>query len=230
MPVFQLNEQIIFPPTELAEPDGLIAIGGDLSVDRLLAAYRTGIFPWYGKDDPLLWWTPDPRLVLFPEKYHASKRLLRTIRRHKFNVTADEAFADVIANCAKQRSPNRVETWITGEMLEAYTSLHEQGFAHSIECWEQQKVVGGLYGIALGGVFFGESMFSTVRDSSKVALFHLVQHALNTGIRLIDCQVRTDHLMRFGAHEISRNRFEKYLKELIPGVIPHKKWRLQSNR
>ena len=227
MPVFQLNEQIIFPPPHLAEPEGLIAVGGDLSTERLLAAYRVGIFPWYGEGEPILWWTPDPRLVLFPEEFHPARRLLRTVKQNKFNVTADVAFAEVITNCAEQRSPNRLETWITGDMIDAYCSLHELGYAHSIECWQKGILVGGLYGIALGGVFFGESMFSSTSNSSKVALYYLVQHARQAGIKLIDCQIHTKHLISLGAREIPRSKFQKYLHSCIPEISTQSKWYLQ---
>lgn len=230
MPVFQLSDQILFPPTELAEPDGLIAVGGDLSAKRLLVAYQAGIFPWFGEGDPILWWATDPRLVLFTEEFHAPRRLLRIIRQGKFRVTADTAFAEVINNCARQRSYDRVETWITAEMLEAYSTLHKLGYAHSIECWQEERLAGGLYGVCLGGIFFGESMFSAVSNSSKVALYHLIQFGLKEGIHLIDCQIRTDHLLRFGAREIPRSRFEKYLRQHIPSVPSPKKWRLHEDR
>lgn len=226
MPVFQLTEEILFPPVELAEPDGLLAIGGDLSPERILTAYSEGIFPWYGEGEPILWWSPAPRLVLFPEEYHPSKRLCRTVRQKVFSVTADKAFTSVVSSCSIQRSPNRSETWITGDMVEAYSILHDRGYAHSIECWQEGKLVGGLYGIALGQVFFGESMFSSVSNSSKVALFHLIQHSLQTGICIIDCQVKTEHLVSHGAREISRSCFLGHLKQHIQDLQPQKKWRL----
>ncbi len=230
MPVFQLTQKIVFPPTHLAEHDGLLAVGGDLSPERLLEAYRRGIFPWYGEGDPILWWSPAPRLVLFPEEFHISKRLSRIIRKGIFTVTADTSFQEVIRNCAAKRSQERRETWITKDMIEAYKCLHKLGYAHSIECWKDGHLAGGLYGIALDHVFFGESMFSDVTNSSKVALFHLVQHASQTGINLIDCQVKTEHLVRFGAREISRARFQELLAKNIQKPAKQKKWRLQMDQ
>jgi len=226
MPVFQLNKNIVFPSPELAESDGLIAIGGDLSPQRLLEAYRLGIFPWYSEGDPIMWWTPSPRLALFPEEFHLPRRLARIIRQGVFSVTADSVFEEVITNCAAKRIGNRIETWITRDMITAYCHLHELGYAHSIECWREGKLVGGLYGIALNHVFFGESMFSDTSNSSKVALYALVQHAIKTKIGLIDCQMRTEHLISLGAKEISRTRFQKLLRENILELQPQKKWRL----
>lgn len=226
MPVFQLSSEILFPPPELAEPDGLLAIGGDLSPQRLLAAYRIGIFPWYGAHDPILWWTPSPRLVLFPEEFHTSRRLARTIRQNAYTLTADRAFRDVIMNCAAKRSGNRDETWITPDMIDAYCGLHKLGYGHSIECWRGDELAGGLYGICLDRAFFGESMFSNISNTSKIALYALVQHALNTGIRLIDCQMKTKHLLSLGAREISRPRFRELLDNNIRDLKPRDKWQL----
>ncbi len=227
MPVFRLNTDIRFPPPEMAEPNGLLAIGGDLSAPRLLEAYRLGIFPWYGEGEPLLWWSPAPRLVLFPNEFHLPKRLARTIRQQVFTITADTSFAEIIRNCARIRKQKREETWITTEMQQAYSHLHELGFAHSIECRHDGKIVGGLYGIAMGQIFFGESMFSRKTDSSKVALSALVSHALKTGIKLIDCQMTTEHLLQFGAREISREHWQKLLHRYITTTVPQKKWRLR---
>ena len=226
MPVFQLNRDITFPAPELAEDDGLIAVGGDLSPERILEAYRSGIFPWYGEGDPILWWTPSPRLILFPQEFYVSRRLARTIRQNIFSITADSAFKNVITHCAAKRSENRDETWINREMINAYCHLHELGYAHSIECWKEDKLVGGLYGIALDHVFFGESMFSNISNSSKVALNALVRHAKETGITFIDCQMRTEHLVSHGAREISRNRFQKLLNKNIRKITPQHKWSL----
>lgn len=226
MPVFQLGRDIIFPSPELAQTDGLIAVGGDLSPERLLEAYKSGIFPWYGEGDPILWWTPSPRLVLFPKEFYTSRRLARIIRQNVFSVTADSAFEKVITTCAAKRTENRLETWITQEMIEAYCHLHELGYAHSIECWKEGKLAGGLYGIALGHVFFGESMFSATSNSSKVALNALVEHAIKTGISLIDCQMRTEHLISLGAREISRTRFQDLLQKNIPEITRQQKWSL----
>lgn len=226
MPVFQLNRELTFPAPELAEADGLIAVGGDLSPARLLAAYRRGIFPWYGKGDPILWWTPSPRLVLFPEEFHISRRLARIIRQQTFSVTADHAFKKVIMSCAAKRSKKRADTWITQDMVTAYCRLHDLGYAHSIECWQANRLVGGVYGVSLDRVFFGESMFSDMSNASKTALHGLAQLAIKKGIALIDCQMRTDHLVSLGAREISRTAFQHHLREYITELQPQEKWRL----
>ena len=176
MPVFLLDKDLVFPPPDLADEGGLLAIGGDLSEKRLLLAYRMGIFPWYSEGDPLLWWSPDPRLILLPEEFHVSRRLARVIRQGVFRITMDEAFGSVIRACAEtprhdqgsRGSPARPGTWITGEMVEAYCRLHAAGYAHSVECWREDELAGGLYGVSLGNCFFGESMFSRASDASKV--------------------------------------------------------------
>jgi len=207
MPVFQLDETISFPPPQLAREDGLLAVGGDLSPERLLLAYQLGIFPWYSPGEPVLWWSPDPRLVLFPDDFHLSRSLTRTIRAGVFNVTFDRDFPGVIRNCAEVRTASGEGTWIDEEMIAAYCRLHELGYAHSVECWQDTKLVGGLYGIALGGVFFGESMFSLAPDSSKVALAALVERLVYWEFDMIDCQVGTEHLKSLGAGEISGAEF-----------------------
>jgi leucyl/phenylalanyl-tRNA--protein transferase len=224
MPVFRLNRDIIFPDPCLTEPDGLLAIGGDLSPARLLTAYRQGIFPWYSAGDPILWWSPMPRLVLFPKQFHLPKRLARTIRKQLFKVTADTAFARVIRSCAAIRQESGEGTWITDAMQQAYITLHEQGYAHSLECWFEEKLVGGLYGISLDRIFFGESMFSRKTDASKVALVSLVRYAEKTGIQAIDCQMTTQHLLSFGSQEIERDQFHELLERFIQRVQPQEKW------
>lgn len=226
MPVFRLTNQPIFPAPELAEPDGLLAIGGDLSPVRLLIAYSQGIFPWFSEGDPILWWSPSPRLVLFPEEYHLPKRLRRTIDAETFTVTADTAFAQVVSGCASASDRLEHGTWITREMHQAYCRLHELGFAHSIECWREGELAGGLYGVCLDRIFFGESMFTRITDASKVALAALVRQARRLGIALIDCQMTTEHLLRFGARELSREQFMAQLDEHIDSCLPQKKWRL----
>ena len=229
MPVYRLNSKPVFPPPELAAPEGLLAVGGDLSPARLLAAYRQGIFPWYGPDDPLLWWTPDPRLVLFPEKMHISRRLARTLRSGVFTVRADTAFAQVLAACADTPRRGQPGTWLLPEMRAAYGRLHELGFAHSVESWQDGVLAGGLYGVALGGVFFGESMFSSVRDASKAALATLVRQAPHLGIQLIDCQVTSAHLLSLGAEEIRRSVFQRLLDRLIGEVKPQSRWQFPAS-
>ena len=198
MPVFQLSHHLIFPPAGLSRADGLLAVGGDLSAARILLAYQAGIFPWYSKGDPILWWAPDPRLILRLDDFHISRRLGREIRKKTFRVTFDHCFDEVIEACATIRP----ETWIVPEMIEAYSRLHEQGYAHSVECRLDDKLVGGLYGVSLGGVFFGESMFCRVSNSSKIALAALVEKLKEWNFDFIDCQMKTDHLLRMGAREI----------------------------
>jgi len=197
-----------FPPVEAAldDPPGLLAAGGLLEPQWLLAAYRHGIFPWYSEGQPILWWSPDPRLVLFPAEFHASRSLRRTLRREVFEVRLDTAFADVIAACAGPRR-GADGTWITPQMQAAYVRMHELGYAHSVEAWQDGRLVGGLYGMALGRVFFGESMFSHVTDASKVCLAHLAAHLESLKFAVIDCQMTTAHLVSLGAREIPRAEF-----------------------
>jgi leucyl/phenylalanyl-tRNA--protein transferase len=213
MPLFQLSEEIAFPRPDLAEDNGLLALGGDLSIERLLNAYALGIFPWYSEGDPILWWSPDPRLVLYPQTFHESRSLQRVRRSEAFRVTMDQAFDKVIAACARQPRPGQDGTWITDEMQAAYRALHDAGFAHSVECWSGDRLVGGLYGVSLGGCFFGESMFSTQSNASKVALATLVERLAGWDFDLIDCQVHTGHLERLGAQEIGRTDFLETLAE-----------------
>lgn len=214
--IFALTDEIVFPPPQLAREDGLLAIGGDLSEERLLLAYSMGIFPWYSEGDPILWWSPDPRFILELDELYISKRLARTIRQGVFDITCDTAFADVIKACSKKRPGKDEGTWIVPEMADAYCRLHELGFAHSIECWQQGKLVGGLYGIALGKIFFGESMFSQEANASKVALAYLVELLRKWDFNLIDCQVESEHLALLGAKEIPglefRQRLQQYVK------------------
>ena len=201
-----------FPPLEraLREPDGLLAAGGDLSPERLLAAYRHGCFPWYQDGQPLLWWSPDPRMVLFPEELHVSRSLRKTLRRGDFTITFDQDFAAVIRACAAPRS-YADGTWITSAMQQAYLELHRRGIAHSVEAWQNGELVGGLYGLALGQLFFGESMFSRRTNASKVAFVTLAERLRECGFALIDCQMHTAHLASFGAREIPRSEFAEYL-------------------
>ena len=197
-----------FPPVEQASPEGLLAIGGDLRAERLLEAYLHGIFPWYNEDQPILWWSPDPRTVLFPKNLHTSRSLKRSLRPGIFRVTLDTCFYDVMQHCAGPR-PQYPEggTWITPAMAEAYATLHEQGYAHSIETWQDKRLVGGVYGVAIGGAFFAESMFTKVDDASKVALVLLVGQLHRWGFRIIDCQQSSPHVMRLGAEEIPRHSY-----------------------
>lgn len=201
-----------FPPLEraLREPAGLLAAGGDLSPQRLMAAYRHGCFPWYSEGQPILWWSPDPRMVLFPEELHVSRSLEKVLRRGELQVSFDQDFAGVISRCAELRRDSG--TWITDDIQQAYIELHRQGIAHSVETWRHGELVGGLYGIAIGRLFFGESMFSQVTDASKVAFVHLVRTLRDCGYSLIDCQMHTSHLASLGARPIARQEFRQWLQ------------------
>ena len=216
MPVFRLpDDDLIFPPPHLATREGLLAVGGDLSPQRLLLAYENGIFPWYSHGDPILWWSPDPRLVLYPDQLKISRSLERTIRRNIFRVTLDTDFKHVITSCATTPRHDANGTWITSEMIEAYCRLHERGYAHSVETWYNDKIVGGLYGLSLGRCFFGESMFATMSDASKVALVHLRDFLHTHSFDLIDCQVSTEHLAAMGAIEVPREMFLRQIRHSL---------------
>jgi leucyl/phenylalanyl-tRNA--protein transferase len=219
-------QDLRFPPVEQASSEGLLAVGGDLRPERLLEAYRRGIFPWYHEDQPILWWSPDPRAVLFPENLHVSRSLKRSLRPGLFTVTLDTCFRTVIERCAGPRAqcPDG-GTWITPEMIEAYTRLHDLGYAHSVETWNKDKLVGGVYGVAIGGAFFAESMFTAVDDASKVALVRLVRQLQAWGFRLIDCQQSSPHVTRFGAVEIPRRDFISRLSEAV--TLPDRRGRWQ---
>ena len=219
-----------FPPVELASPEGLLAVGGDLRAERLLEAYRHGIFPWYNPGQPILWWSPDPRAVLFPPRLRVSRSLRKSLKRKNFEVTLDTAFRDVIENCARPRpkSPGG-GTWITPEMIEAYCIMHERGYAHSVESWQEGQLAGGLYGVALGNAFFGESMFSRHTDASKVAFVHLVRQLDIWGYALVDCQMSTQHLFSLGAEEIRRHDFMVQLEQALKQPDRRGHWRFDAN-
>jgi leucyl/phenylalanyl-tRNA--protein transferase len=212
--IFRLDERLAFPPPEYAE-DGLLAVGGDLRWERLLLAYSLGIFPWYEEGGPILWHSPDPRMVLLARDVRVSRSLRRVMGRGAFRLTLDTAFPDVIASCATMRRSGQKGTWITTEMKSAYVQLHERGFAHSVEAWQGTELVGGLYGVSLGGAFFGESMFSRVPEASKVALVALCQQLTRWKISLVDCQVHTEHLSRLGAREWPREQFLAELRKAL---------------
>lgn len=223
--MFRLNRHDLrFPTVDRASPEGLLAVGGDLRPERLLEAYRHGIFPWYNDDQPILWWSPDPRAVLFPGKLHVPRSLKRTLRSNVFTLTLDTCFREVMTQCAGPR-PQYPEggTWITGDMLNAYTRLHELGYAHSVETWQDDRLVGGLYGVAIGGAFFAESMFTRVDDASKVALVKLVTQLQAWNVRLIDCQQFSAHVSRFGAEEIPRSVFINHLTQAL--ALPDRRGR-----
>ncbi len=218
MAYYQLDDELWFPPVEEADDCGLLAVGGDLSVQRLLFAYSLGVFPWYNPGEPVLWWSPDPRCVLFPAELHISRSMRRFLKTTDWRVSFDECFERVIYWCRSLRVGVEGEgTWITPEMKKAYIRLHELGFAHSVEVWDGEELVGGIYGVCLGRCFFGESMFSRATNGSKVALIALVRHLQDQGFVLLDCQQRTDHLISLGAREISRAEFAEFLAK---GEVP----------
>lgn len=219
-----------FPPVELASPEGLLAVGGDLRAERLLEAYRHGIFPWYNPGQPILWWSPDPRAVLFPSKLKVARSLRKTLRRKKFDVTLDTVFRDVIRHCALPRPGNPAGgTWIMPEMIEAYGVLHDRGLAHSVESWREEKLVGGLYGVAMGNAFFGESMFSRETDASKVAFVHLTRQLERWGYAFIDCQISSAHLFSLGAEEIRRHDFMARLQQALKQPDRPGRWRFDAD-
>jgi leucyl/phenylalanyl-tRNA--protein transferase len=215
MPVYRLTKKLVFPPPEGAEDDGLLAIGGDLSVERLVLAYSMGIFPWYSDTYPILWWSPDPRLILIPAELKVSRSLRQTIRKGLYRVTTNTAFEEVIRNCATISRKGEQGTWITEEMMAAYIRLHQAGYAHSVEAWDGDELAGGFYGVMMGKAFFGESMFAKKSDASKVAFATYAAALAEKGFELIDCQVTTDHMKRFGAKEIPRALFMQYLKDAL---------------
>jgi leucyl/phenylalanyl-tRNA--protein transferase len=230
MPVYLLGDEILFPPVDHAE-DGLLAVGGDLSPERLLAAYSQGIFPWYSEGEPILWHSPDPRFVLVSEWFRVPKRLERTRRTGAtIRLSMDEAFAEVIEACSRSARPGQRGTWITSEMKAAYIELHRLGFAHSVEAWSERQLAGGLYGVSLGGAFFGESMFTRRSDTSKLAFVAVVEQLRRWGIDLIDCQVRTEHLARFGARFISRARYLERLGRELQKPTRRGRWRFEREQ
>jgi len=228
MPVYRLGPDLAFPPPEEAEPSGLLAVGGDLRPERLLLAYSMGIFPWYDEEQPILWHSPDPRHVLLPSDLAVSRTLRRVLKRAAFAVTLDTAFEDVIRACAEGPRKNDPGTWITKDMIDAYCRLFELGFAHSAEAWEEGELAGGLYGVSLGGCFFGESMFARRTEASKVAFVTLVRQLAAWDFDVIDCQVYTDHLARFGATPWSRRRFLEALDASLARPTRRGRWSLEA--
>ncbi|MGH8710247.1 MAG: leucyl/phenylalanyl-tRNA--protein transferase [Burkholderiales bacterium] len=225
-----LTSDLSFPPPERAlfEPNGLLAVGGDLSCKRLIQAYSKGIFPWFNEDEPILWWSPDPRMVLFPAELKISRSLRKALQKHNYQVYADRSFDQVIAGCATPRR-NQRGTWINPGMIKAYRELHRMGHAHSVETWIDGKLAGGLYGVALGRAFFGESMFSRTTDASKIAFVHLVKQLDRWRFGIIDCQMKTAHLASFGAREIQRTQFTRLIEELIHYGGVEGIWRLDND-
>lgn len=213
--MYLLSEDILFPPVEEADEDGFLAIGGDLSTERLLEAYRNGIFPWYNEDEPICWWSPDPRCVLFPQKLHVSKSMNQLIRKEQFRFSMDTCFTEVMENCRSIARKGEQGSWIQDELIAAYTKLHELGYAHSGETWYDGKLVGGMYGVQLGKIFFGESMFSFMSNASKFAFTGFVRELVKQDVQLIDCQMKTDHLLSLGAEMIPRSEFIAILRKYI---------------
>lgn len=224
MAVYALDQEAVFPHPELADDEGLLAVGGQLSIAWLLAAYEQGIFPWFDESNPILWWSPNPRLLLYPNEFKLRKSLKRIIKQNRFTIRFDHRFREVIEECSKAPRGDDEGTWITAEMLEAYVDLHEYGAAHSLEVYEHNDLVGGLYGVSLGKAFFGESMFFKKRDASKVALYYLCQELSTWGFHFIDAQVETDHLLRLGAKKIPRKEFLSKLDEALKHPTCLGKW------
>jgi leucyl/phenylalanyl-tRNA--protein transferase len=224
MPFFRLPKRLEFPPAWLARSDGLLCVGGDLSPKRLILAYENGIFPWFSKYEPILWWSPDPRLILFPKNIKISKSLNKKIKKNTFTIKVDTAFEQTILSCAKPRKNKCEGTWLVDEMIDSYIKLHKLGYVHSIETWRENKLVGGLYGVCLGKSFFGESMFSFESNASKIALVALANHLKKHKFDLIDCQVTTKHLVNMGACEISRNSFLDIILESVKKKITTNIW------
>lgn len=223
MPVFVLTDELSFPPPTLANSDGILAVGGDLQTERLLLAYQSGIFPWYSSGEPIIWWSPDPRFVLYPHELRVAKSMRPVFNRREFFVTYDQHFSAVIDACKRIKRPGQQGTWITPEMRNAYLKLHKMGFAHSVEVWRENDLVGGLYGVSLGKSFFGESMFSRVSNASKVGFITLVQDLQDKDFALVDCQVYTKHLAQFGAQLIPRKDFLTQLNVSLaaPSLVGH---------
>ncbi|MDB5227934.1 MAG: aat [Bacteroidota bacterium] len=223
LPIYLLDEKLTFPPVENADK-GILAIGGDLSVERLLLAYKSGIFPWFSKGEPIIWWSPDPRFVLMPGDLHVSRSMRRVLNSNTFTVTFDTVFPDVIKQCALVERKGEDGTWITNSMMKAYIKLHDGGYAHSVEVWKEELLVGGLYGVSLGKAFFAESMFHTVTNASKFALIKLVELMRQKDFHFLDAQVHTDHVSTLGAKNISRKKFIKLLEKALQEETWKGKW------
>jgi len=228
MPVFRLDERLAFPRPDQAE-EGLLAVGGDLSPERLLLAYSAGIFPWYSQGEPILWHSPDPRMVLLGRRLHVGRSLRKVMDRKPYRITLDCAFERVIRCCGSAPRPGQDGTWITSGMMEGYVGLHRLGYAHSVEAWDGESLVGGLYGVSLGGAYFGESMFAEAPDASKVAFVTLLGQLLRWGVGVVDCQVHTDHLERFGAIEIPRATYLRLLRQALRKPTHRGVWRLDAD-
>ncbi len=229
MTIYRLDQRILFPSPEEAEPDGLLAVGGDLCPERLTLAYRSGIFPWYTEDLPILWYSPDPRMILTTPTLRINRSLRKAIRKQPYQITLDQAFPRVIRSCAEIPRPGQEGTWITNDMLDAYCEMHHRGIAHSVEAWDGESLVGGVYGISLGGVFCGESMYAHAANASKIAFVTLLTQLHRWGIHLIDCQVYTEHLAQFGAKEVPRHVFLQWLKDALHLPTQQGPWSLDHD-
>jgi leucyl/phenylalanyl-tRNA---protein transferase len=228
MTVFLLNDSLVFPDPRCAESDGLVAVGGDLRIERLILAYQNGIFPWYSEGNPIMWFSPDPRLVLFPDRLRVSKSLTKVIKSEVFEVRFDTCFEEVIMRCATIKRQNQDATWITNDMIDAYVIMHYEGFAHSVETFYEDKLVGGLYGISLGGAFFGESMFHSMSNASKVSLYRLVEKLKLWRFDFIDSQISTNHMKSLGAREVHRESFLAMLELTLKRKTRRGKWAGES--
>jgi leucyl/phenylalanyl-tRNA--protein transferase len=229
MPIYRLSKEIAFPDPRDADEQGILAVGGDLNPQRILLAYALGIFPWYSRGEPIIWWSPDPRMVLLPAELHVGRSLQKEIKRGAFELRMDTAFEEVLTRCAQIKRPGQRGTWITPDMFKAYSLLHQLGFAHSIEAYQNNILVGGLYGVSLGSAFFGESMFAEAPDASKIAFVSAVREMTSWGFDLIDCQVYTEHLARFGAKEIPREEFLTRLEKSLQTPTRKGKWAFQPS-
>ncbi|MBT3223349.1 MAG: leucyl/phenylalanyl-tRNA--protein transferase [Proteobacteria bacterium] len=229
MPIFRIPDRHLFPDPTLAEPSGLLGVGGDLDAGRVVLAYRLGIFPWYSEDQPILWWSPDPRTILEVDELHIPRSLAKRIRRNEYTITIDRAFEQVIHTCAAKPRPDQKGTWITSDMETAYVELHRLGYAHSVEAWYEGELVGGLYGMCVGDLFCGESMFAHRTDASKVAFVYFVRHLANWGVPLVDCQVYTSHLERFGAKPIRRVEYLRRIGPLVQRQDRRGPWSFTEN-
>jgi leucyl/phenylalanyl-tRNA--protein transferase len=229
LPVFALDQRLAFPPPEKADRSGLLAVGGDLRPERLLLAYSMGIFPWYDEDMPILWHAPDPRAVLLPAELHVPRSLAKTMRKQPFELRLDSAFAEVIGACAQAQRPGQGGTWINDDMRRAYIRLHELGFAHCAEAWQDGQLVGGLYGVSLGSIYYGESMFAAAPDASKIAFVTLVRQLERWKFSLIDCQQKTEHLTRFGAVMWRRKRFQEAIAAGLAQPTRQGAWQLDAD-
>jgi leucyl/phenylalanyl-tRNA--protein transferase len=229
MPIYRLPNEHVFPDPALADPSGLLAVDGDLAPNRVWLAYNMGIFPWYNEGYRIMWWSPDPRMILEPDELHIPRSLGKRIRQRPFRITMDQAFEDVIRACGETPRPGQPGTWITDEMVASYVALHDAGRAHSIEAWDGEALVGGLYGVAVGNLFAGESMFARASDASKIAFVHFVRQWERWGGKTIDCQVRTEHLERFGAREIPRRAYLARLAELRSATGRVGRWQFDDD-